>query len=108
MQIRTKRAAAPPPADDPLEYVMSDGSVDRMGGIIEPEGWRLDNFRRHPVALFGHDPKFMIGHWRDVGVRKGQLTGWLELVEPVSERLRESDALVKAGVARAVSVGFYT
>ena len=38
MQIRQKQSAAPPPADDPLEYVMSDGSVDRMGDVMEPDG----------------------------------------------------------------------
>ena len=104
----TKQRAAPPPADDPLEFVMSDGSVDRMGDVIEPDGWRLDAFHRNPVALFGHDPGFPIGKWRDVGVRKGQLTGRLELMDPVSERLREIHAAVAAGVLRAVSVGFHS
>jgi len=108
MQIRTKRAAAPPPSDDPLEYVMSDGSVDRMGDVLDPDGWRLDAFRRNPVALFGHDARFPIGKWRDVGVRKGQLTGWLELLDPVTDRLREIHVAVKAGVLRAVSVGFHS
>lgn len=108
MQVRKREQAAPPPADDPLEFVMSDGSVDRMGDVIEPDGWRLDNFRRNPVALFGHEPSFPIGKWHDVGVRRGQLTGRLELMDPVSERLREIHAAIKAGVLRAVSVGFHS
>ena len=108
MQIRTKRAAAPPPADDPLEFVMSDGSVDRMGDIIEPEGWQLDHFRANPVALFAHDPKFIVGNWHDVGVRRGQLTGRLELMDPVSDRQREIHTALKAGMLRAVSVGFHS
>jgi hypothetical protein len=108
MDLRIKQTAAPPPAANPLEFVMSDGSVDRMGDVIEPDGWRLDNFHRNPIALFGHNPNFMIGHWRDVGVRKGQLTGRLELMDPVSDRLREIHAAVNAGIARAVSVGFHS
>jgi len=108
MQLRLKASAAPPPADDPLEFVMSDGSVDRMGDVIEPEGWQLDRFRSNPIALFGHNPGFPIGRWRDVGVRKGQLTGSLELMDPVSDRLREIHTAVKAGVLRAVSVGFHS
>jgi HK97 family phage prohead protease len=108
MEIRKKATAAPPPADDPLDFVMSDGSVDRMGDVIEPDGWQLDGFRRNPIALFGHDPRFPIGKWRDVGVRKGQLTGSLELMEPVSDRLREIHTAVEAGVLRAVSVGFHS
>jgi len=108
MELRLKASAAPPPADDPLEFVMSDGSVDRMGDVIEPEGWQLDRFRSNPIALFGHNPGFPIGRWRDVGVRKGQLTGSLELMDPVSDRLREIHTAVKAGVLRAVSVGFHS
>ncbi|HJQ61186.1 MAG TPA: phage major capsid protein [Vineibacter sp.] len=108
MQVRKREQAAPPPADDPLEFVMSDGSVDRMGDVIEPDGWQLDRFRKNPVALFGHDPGFPIGRWSDVGVRKGELTGRLELMEPVSERLREIHTAVQAGVLRAVSVGFHS
>ena len=106
--IRKREVAAPPPSADPREFVMSDGSVDRMGDVIEPDGWRLDNFQRNPVALFNHDPSFPIGRWHDVGVRKGQLTGRLELMDPVSYRLRELHAAVDAGVLRAVSVGFHS
>ena len=108
MEIRVKQTAAAPPNGDPLEYVMSDGSVDRMGDVIEPEGWKLENFRQNPIALFGHNSNFPIGRWRDVGVSDGRLTGRLELMEPVSERLREIHAAVKGGVLRAVSVGFHS
>jgi HK97 family phage prohead protease len=107
-EIRVKQTAAPPPNGDPLQYVMSDGSVDRMGDVIDPDGWQLDNFHKNPVALFGHNSNFPIGRWRDVGVRDGRLTGHLELMEPVSERLREIHAAVKGGVLRAVSVGFHS
>jgi len=101
-----KTKAAPAPADDPLEFVMSDGTVDRMGDIIEPDGWRLDNFRRNPVALFKHDPGFLVGNWRDVGVRKGQLTGRLELMEPVSDRQREVHTAVRRVSCAPSASGF--
>src|SRR6185436_6180431 len=106
--IRKREVAAPPPAADPREFVMSDGSIDRMGDVIEPDGWRLDRFQRNPIALFNHDPAFPIGTWRDVGVRKGRLTGRLDLMEPVSYRLKELHTAVDAGVLRAVSVGFHS
>lgn len=108
MMIRKRESAAPPPHADPREFVMSDGSVDRMGDVIEPDGWQLDRFQRNPVALFNHNPDFPIGTWRDVGVKKGQLTGRLELMEPVSYRLKEIHTAVDAGVLRAVSVGFHS
>jgi HK97 family phage major capsid protein/HK97 family phage prohead protease len=91
---------------DPLEYVMSDDTVDRMGDIIEPSGWQTRNFNRNPIALFAHDSKFIVGHWKDVRVEGGALRGRLELLDAVSDRLREVHAAVKAGILRAVSVGF--
>lgn len=105
--LRTKQTAAPPPNGDPLEFVMSDDSVDRMGDVIEANGWKLDNFRKNPIALFGHSSGFPIGKWSEVVVRGNQLIGRLALIEPVSERMREVHAAVDAGVLRAVSVGFH-
>jgi HK97 family phage major capsid protein/HK97 family phage prohead protease len=105
-ELRLSERAAPPPNGNPFEFVMSDASVDRMGDIIELDGWELDNFRKNPIALFGHDSKFPIGKWHDVKVTKDQLVGRLELMDPVSDRLREVHAAVAAGVLRAVSVGF--
>jgi HK97 family phage prohead protease len=108
MQIRIKQTAAPPPAADPLEFVMSDGSVDRMGDVIDPSGWRLDNFHKNPIALFSHDPLLPIGKWHDVGVRDGQLTGRLELMPAETYLQRQLQTAVTAGVLRAVSVGFHS
>jgi HK97 family phage major capsid protein/HK97 family phage prohead protease len=105
-QLRLRQTAAPPPNGNPFEFVMSDGSIDRVGDIIDPDGWLLDNFRRNPIALFGHNPGFPIGKWDDVRVRKGELVGRLDLMDPVSDRLREVHAAVSANVLRAVSVGF--
>lgn len=104
--LRIKSVSAPPPGESPFEFVMSDASVDRVGDIIDQKGWELANFRRNPIALFGHNASFPIGKWRDVAVIDGRLQGRLELLDPVSERLRELHAAVAAGVLRAVSVGF--
>lgn len=106
-QLTIKQTAAPPPGSDPLEYVMSDSSIDRMGDVIDTDGWMLDNFRRNPVALFGHNPSFPIGKWSEVVIRGERLIGRLELMDPVSDRLREIRAAVDGGVLRAVSVGFH-
>jgi HK97 family phage prohead protease len=92
--------------DDPLEYVMSDNTVDRMGDVIEPDGWSLANFKKNPIALFGHDSKFFIGNWANVRVEKGELRGRMSLLDAVSDRLREIHAAVNAKILRAVSVGF--
>lgn len=94
-------------AGDPLEFIMSDDSVDRYGDVIVPDGWQLKNFKKNPIALFGHDSSFIVGHWTNVRVEAGKLLGKLRLLPAgVSERLDEIRAAVEAGVLRAVSVGF--
>lgn len=102
-----KKAVAAPAGSDPLTYVMSDETVDRMGDVIEASGWQLENFAKNPIALFGHDHRFVIGHWSNVRVQGRKLIGKLNLLPAgVSERLDEIRAAVEAGVLRAVSVGF--
>lgn len=96
----------PPPGRDVLEYVMSDETVDRMGDIIVASGWRLEHFKKNPIALLNHNKDFVVGQWHDVRVVGNQLRGRLELMPPVSERLREVQAAVQHGILRAVSVGF--
>lgn len=101
-----KSTAAPSPSGDPLEYVMSDETVDRYGDVIVAAGWQLANFRKNPIALFGHRGDFVVGNWRDVRVEGGRLIGRLELMPAVSERLQEVHTAIQHGVLRAVSVGF--
>lgn len=90
-----------------LEFVMSDGTVDRYGDIVSPAGWDLRWFRKNPIALFGHSSGFPIGSWRDVQVEGGKLKGRLEFAsEGTSQRIDELRRLVEQGILRAVSVGF--
>lgn len=107
MDKLTKKEVVSPAGNDPLTYVMSDETVDRMGDVIEVKGWQLGNFAKNPIALFGHDHSFIVGHWTDVRVQGGKLIGKLNLLPAgISERLDEIRAAVEAGVLRAVSVGF--
>jgi HK97 family phage prohead protease len=101
------RAAESAAGNDPLEFVMSDDTIDRMGDVIDQAGWQLAHFRRSPVALFNHDRNQVIGRWRDVAVRGGRLTGFLELADEGTSSLVDSiRKLVAQKILRAVSVGF--
>src|SRR6185295_6186581 len=53
---------------DGSEYVLSDETPDRMGDIIQADGWKLDNFKRNPIALFGHQSSFPIGRWKNLRI----------------------------------------
>lgn len=94
-------------AGDGMDFVISDGSLDRHGTRINPKGWDLANFRKNPIALFGHSGGFPIGKWEDVRVEKDRLVGRLVMAaEGTSARIDELRRLVEQGILRAVSVGF--
>lgn len=92
---------------DGLDFVLSDETPDRMGEIIAAAGWQLENFKKNPIALFGHRGDFPIGKWTDLHVEKGALRGNLELAPAgTSARIDELRNLIEAGILKAVSVGF--
>ncbi|UPK03113.1 phage major capsid protein [Bradyrhizobium sp. 170] len=78
-----------------------------MDDIIMSDGWQLSNFKKNPIALFGHKSDFPIGRWKNLRVEDKQLLGELELApEGTSDRIDEIRRLVEADILRAVSVGF--
>jgi HK97 family phage prohead protease len=89
-------------------FCFSDGSVDRMGDTIAPDGWMIDEFLSNPVALWAHDSSAPpIGKASNLGVEFDRLMGDIEFataeVYPFADtiyRLLDGDFL------RAVSVGF--
>jgi HK97 family phage prohead protease/HK97 family phage major capsid protein len=94
-------------AGDGMDFVISDGSLDRHGTRINPKGWVLANFQRNPIALFGHSGGFPIGRWENVRVDRDKVVGRLVLAaEGTSARIDELRKLVEQGILRAVSVGF--
>jgi len=93
--------------DNPLEFILSDESVDRMGDSIKASGWQLDEFKRSPIALYGHDHNQPIGVWKNVRVIGKQLRGELKLAKQgTSDFIDTIRSLIDQGVLKAVSVGF--
>jgi len=90
-----------------LSYVLSDATVDRYGDVIEPSGWMLDNFRRHPVALFNHNPSQVVGNWRNVRVEGERLLGDFEPAPAGTTQIADDvRRLIEADLLAATSVGF--
>ncbi len=92
-----------------MEFVLSDETPDRMDDIIKSTGWDLENFQKNPIALFNHNPNFVIGKWSNLRVdaENRQLRGHLEVAPPgTSDRIDEIRKLIDAGILKAVSVGF--
>lgn len=95
-----------------LDFVLSDGSRDRHGTRINPNGWVLTEFLKNPIALFAHGHDVLhgtvpIGTWENVRVEGGRLLARLALAAPgTSARLDEIRSLVEQGILKATSVGF--
>lgn len=92
-----------------MEFVLSDETPDRMDDIIMSGGWDLTNFKNNPIALFNHNPNFVIGKWANLHVdpKNKQLRGHLELAPAgTSPRIDEIRKLIEADILKAVSVGF--
>jgi len=99
-------------AGEGFDFVISDGSMDRHGTRINPNGWDLRSFLANPVALWSHgqDPirgRVPIGRWENLRVEGERLMGRLVMAaEGTSQFVNELRSLVTQGILRAVSVGF--
>ncbi len=92
-------------SEDPFEFVLSSATRDRHGDIME-QNWRLANFRKNPIALWGHDTDRPIGTWK-FRTAAGQLLGRLELALPgTSEFIDFLRSMVEQRILKATSVGF--
>lgn len=92
---------------DPYEFIMSDESVDRMNDVIKADGWDLSDFKKNPIALFGHNHSQPVGVWENVRVEGKKLIGRLRLAtRGTSEMIDTLHGLVEQRIIKAVSVGF--
>ena len=99
---------APPPGGEPDEFVLSDGTVDRIGDVVEPSGWQLDRHQESPRRCCSiMTANQIVGRWTDIRVKDGQLVGrivWTNSDKwPAAQYVRD---LVREGILRTVSVGF--
>ncbi|MDM0107802.1 HK97 family phage prohead protease [Variovorax sp. J22R24] len=98
-------------ASDPLEFVLSDESVDRVGDQILAAGWKLEAFKAAGApALFGHDgsrAESIVGRWTRVRVEGSRLLGVLELAKAGTSAVVDTvRALIEQRLLNACSVGF--
>jgi HK97 family phage prohead protease/HK97 family phage major capsid protein len=94
---------------DPFEYVLSDETVDRMGEVINADGWDLDDFKSGMKAplLLNHNPNAIIGRWENLRVQGKRLLGKMVFARKgLSQLADEMRGHWEDGNIRAVSVGF--
>jgi HK97 family phage prohead protease len=93
--------------DAPMTFVASTEAVDRYGDIVRADGWELANFKRNPVALFGHNYSSIVGLVPRVWIESKRLMAEIKLAAQGTSALVDSvRALVAQKILRAVSVSF--
>jgi polyhydroxyalkanoate synthesis regulator phasin len=91
-------------------FVASNSTYDRQGESIEVDGWDIENYKKNPVILWGHDHSIpAIGKAEKIGYKT--INGKKSLVfQPVFHKKSELSKLVadlvEEGWIRATSVGF--
>jgi HK97 family phage prohead protease len=105
MRCECKATSATEPV---LEFIGSDGSVDRYNEVIDQKGWDLSNFRANPVIPDCHDYSSIariLGRARSVEVKDGKLVNEVEFCteNPLGMMAWK---MSKAGFIKSQSVGF--
>lgn len=98
--------------DPVMDFIASDGSIDRYNEVIQPAGWQLDNFRANPVIPDCHNYSSIskiLGRAKSVQVK--EVSGRQALVNRVAFCTDNpmgnlAYKMAKAGFIRSQSVGF--
>lgn len=91
-----------------VRYVLSSSASDRVNDTIAVGGWKLDNYKRNPVLLWGHQRGIPpIGKAVEIGVVGSQLEATYEFATAEMHPLADTVfRLASGGFCRAGSVGF--
>lgn len=86
--------------------VGSTGAIDRQGESLNPNGWQIDNYKKNPVVLYGHDYKVNrpVGKAVNVYVEGNKLLFDVQFND--TQLGQEVFSLMQNGYLNAVSVGF--
>ncbi|KUR73861.1 HK97 family phage prohead protease [Novosphingobium sp. FSW06-99] len=92
---------------DEVEVVMSTSALARDGHVLVPQGCQLANYRANPIVLWSHSPDHPIGNAENISVGSNQIGARIRFAPTgISHKADEIRGLTKAGIIRAVSVGF--
>lgn len=94
-----------------LRFTISTPSIDRENDVIALDGWELENYRRNPVVLWGHEQHCLpIGRAIALDIEDGALKASVEFVPAetphIGDKAEAVLQLCKLGFLSATSVGF--
>lgn len=91
-----------------LSFTITTDEVDRDNDIVKADGWKLDNYLKNPVVLFGHNwGGLPVGKCVSITKLENALKATVEFVSkeisPFAETVYQ---MCKQGFLKATSVGF--
>jgi HK97 family phage prohead protease len=97
-----------PVGDRRIRFLISTGSVDRDGDVLDPKGWDLTHYKKSPVVLWAHDYSQMpIAKAVSIGQTAKGLEATAEFprpgIYPFADTVYD---MLKGGFLNATSVGF--
>ena len=103
-QIEIEKGADGAPG--PVICTISTEDVDRDGDVARVSGWQLDNYRKNPVVLFGHDASELpVGRAKRTWISNdNKLKAEVEFAS--HQRAKDVETLVRQGFLNTTSVGF--
>jgi len=89
-----------------IEGFANKAVSDRIGDLIPPDAWELDNFKKNPIIFFNHDRNIPIGKAIDTKITDEGLK--------IKVRISKSDQapipfirdMIEEGILKTFSVGF--
>jgi HK97 family phage prohead protease len=89
-----------------FEFVFSDYTLDRDQERVDPAGAKLENFKKNPVILWGHDYRIpAIGISEDVRYESDAIIGSI-MFDDLDEFAVKIKNKVAQRILRSVSIGF--
>lgn len=93
--------------DKSFTAIASTESVDRDGDILRASGWKLKNFKKNPVFLWGHDSHSLpIGKSLDTWIEDKKLMFRPQFATDISPFAEMVWKMYKAKILRSFSVRF--
>lgn len=90
-----------------IRFVFSSAMVDRHGEVIDQKGWKLANYLKNPVVLWGHNQDmFPIGRTENMSLETGNLEGDVIFAYNENPEAAIAFELCAGGFLSAGSVGF--
>lgn len=119
-ELRTLTVKAASTGDRIIRFIASDESMDRDGDIVTTTGWKLDNYLKNPVVLYGHEyDELPVGKAESVIIDSTAKQLIIDVKFPSIDEISPGGTpsehalfvdsvynLAKLGLLNAVSVGF--